>query len=209
MKLWLLFKPSVLSGFLWHCCGRGRDCTNCYQMELEVQVPLKPLLTPEWGDSFLLLGRGGSFGLLCHLYWDHSRGGLDIVKLLTFYQAPSDVTAVERRRGASLLLGGGGIPSTQWSSSTLQEKLFPGQRRWKSQLTTWYCLTPPRQRCWGTSLQPPEGRNLGSTLGFCWCGCRCGYGWGHNFFCGICLQWSSYYLKAFCLFRLHLPLSFG
>lgn len=54
--------------------GEGGVPPHCDRMELEIMIPIQPLLTPERGGFFLLVGQGGTSGLLWGFSWHH-RGG--------------------------------------------------------------------------------------------------------------------------------------
>lgn len=63
LRLWILFKPSALTGFSWPCFARGkRDFSpHYYLIEIEVQVP-HLVFCDTWGrrGSLLLLQRDKS-----------------------------------------------------------------------------------------------------------------------------------------------------
>ena len=63
MRLWTLFKSSVVAGCFEHRSGRERGALPHYcQVWLEVQVPHWPSLTPRVRGSLLLLAGAGIQG---------------------------------------------------------------------------------------------------------------------------------------------------
>lgn len=70
MRLLILFKPLVLVGFLRSLYGKRRGALPHYcQVDVDVQVPTQPPLTPKRG-VLIPTGRGGSPGSL-HDGWYH------------------------------------------------------------------------------------------------------------------------------------------
>lgn len=71
-RVWIVFKPSMLAAFLWHCSRREKGCLpHSCQVRVEVQVPhLAPTDTTWlawWGLS--------CYSSPCILHWQCLRGG--------------------------------------------------------------------------------------------------------------------------------------
>lgn len=72
MRIWILFKPSVLADFHGQCSASGREVLPCTcQMGVKSRFPIQSPLAPERKGFALLLGRGGSSGTPIGLLgWD-------------------------------------------------------------------------------------------------------------------------------------------
>lgn len=121
MTLWILFKPQVFAGFLWHCSG----LTN---------VRWRHTLTPK-GREFCY-GWVFQFSMwspqMSQCWWPGHK--LAMVKVLTFHYASSDTT-----------LGSKGCcwvreeiqGSNVFFTNVTENKLMTAQQGWKAQLPTW------------------------------------------------------------------------
>lgn len=67
MRLWILLKPSIVAGFLWCLCGRGKGATLLLAgvVQVDAQVPTQPYLT---SNCWLLFIAGLGVGI-CFAKW--------------------------------------------------------------------------------------------------------------------------------------------
>lgn len=167
MRLWILFKPSVLIGFLWQSFSRER----------KVAASLLPGESRSSGFSHSLCRH--SRGWPCN-YWK-------VVKVLTHHDdASADTTPVRSGRIPHYCLFGMKVQNPLMvPSNTAGREVVGLITVWwgcKSQLTIHPSLTPPWLGWEGASLQPHKKESLGFPL----CLFRHGWKWGHRFFfCGV------------------------
>lgn len=71
MRLWILFQPSVLSGFLWHCCGWERLGETVFLLPGWAEVQVFHLASADiwWGEFSSLLGGGRCSDSPQGLHW--------------------------------------------------------------------------------------------------------------------------------------------
>lgn len=168
MRLWILFKPSVLIGFLWQSSSRER----------KVAASLLPGESRSSGFSHSLCRH--SRGWPCN-YWK-------VVKVVLTHHddASADTTPVRSGRIPHYCLLGMKVQNPLMvPSNTAGREVVGLITVWwgcKSQLTIHPSLTPPWLGWEGASLQPHKNGSLGFPL----CLFRHGWKWGHRFFlCGV------------------------
>lgn len=141
IRLWISLKPSLLAGFLWHHSSRRRSAVaSLLLVKVDVQVP--HLLTPEEGNSLLLMG---------------------VCEVFRSYPASADISLSRRsRRGrrASLLLlmwppltqqrAGSLVITKQWQKSWLSGRPPQIPPQWGGGGVTCYFLV-------GMKVQAPIG----------------------------------------------------
>lgn len=185
VRLWIIFKPSVLTGLFWHHSDRakGKMLLHCCQLGIEVQVPKLATVGTRVGEIIII---AGSCGVLApHVISTHA---LERVALLLLSDGVSPNWPLgllwqhfSRVREVLFLTTGwgesSGFPCV--STDTAEAWGFITARwGWNSQLPTWLsCISS------GQDIGVPL-YNLASSLGLF----LCGWGWSYSFFCTICLE---------------------
>lgn len=155
MRGWILFKPSVLDGFIWHC-GLG-GAASLLPYGCKVQAPQLTSIDIQWVSS-----HSCQVGALSpHVVSTHTATAGWWWKFIFFTSLLWHYPSV-RESGLSIV-----------STDTMRSKelLLPACGDLKN-LTTCLFLTPLWCGCWGTSWKPHRDRYPGSPLGLCW------HGWG-------------------------------
>lgn len=188
LRSWILIKPSVLTGFIWHYSGKEGKALSYCQVDIEVQVS-HSASTDTWGRGLPLCwfptwsSMTLQWGWPCY-YWM-------MVKVLTLHWTTSDITSPQR--------GGGEVPPLCLMEVELQvpHMVFTstvgvsrgGERRLLllakiKILASWPSLMYAGGIDWGASLDPGVSGSLSSPLSFG----QYGWGWVHSF--SVALWWN-------------------
>lgn len=180
MRIWVLFKPSILDSPFWqHSSRRKGMLPHYYQKLVKVQVLCdlcwhprieRLLITVGWGWEFKFLTSWGRIKVShycssCDLFWHHGRK-VEVASLLLGSLESLDCS----------------LGLVWYHSSGEGEKcLITARWGWKYQLPTQSSLISPWQVVWGTPLQPGGGGGLGSPSHFAGQAVS-------GFFCGMWLE---------------------
>lgn len=144
MKVWILFKPPMLSSILWYHCGRGRGVSLCYcQVEKNLGSCLASTATWRWWALCHCWMEGGVPGSLPHmLYLTVGTAAYHWAMVEVSLSTP--LTSPLRGEAEHLItVCKGEVLAPMWSPHGVRRvwMLCYSLTRWESVLLTWPLIT--------------------------------------------------------------------
>ena len=177
MRLWILFKSSVLVVFFLTVFWQGKvRALPCYcEVEVEVQVPHSASIDTQGACSLLLLGGGGRSCFTRGLHWHCGGDGFVTTGQWwkSWLSARPRLTLTQQRRGGpphNFQMEAEVQPPHVVSNDTVWVGVITYQQGWKFWLSSWPSLTARCLRYCGALLKPSKNGSPRSLSGLCSCG---------------------------------------